>query len=96
MSEDYGADFITVTDDEGNDFELEHLGTLERDGKIYMAFVPADMDEEDEDFGLILLRVIEENGEELLADIDDENELNDVYEQFMEELFSDEDEEDDE
>lgn len=96
MSEDYGADFITVTDDEGNDFELEHLGTLERDGKIYMAFVPADMDEEDEDFGLILLRVIEENGEELLADIDDETELNDVYEQFMEELFSDEDEEDDE
>jgi hypothetical protein len=94
MSEDYGSDFITVTDDEGNDFELEHLGTLERQGSTYMAFVPADMDEDDEDFGLILLRVIEdENGEQLLADIDDEAELNDVYEQFMEELFDDEDEE---
>ena len=94
MSEDYGSDFITVTDDEGNDFELEHLGTLERQGNTYMAFVPADMDEEDEDFGLILLRVMEdENGEQLLADIDDETELNDVYEQFMEELFDDEDEE---
>ena len=58
-----------------------------------MAFVPADMDEEDEDFGLILLRAIEENGEQLLADIDDEAELNAVYEQFMEELFDDEDEE---
>lgn len=94
MSEDYGSDFITVTDDEGNDFELEHLGTLERQGSTYMAFVPADMDEDDEDFGLILLRVMEdENGEQLLADIDDETELNDVYEQFMEELFDDEDEE---
>lgn len=94
MSEDYGSDFITVTDDEGNDFELEHLGTLERQGSTYMAFVPADMDEDDEDFGLILLRVMEdENGEQLLADIDDEDELNDVYEQFMEELFDDEDEE---
>lgn len=94
MSEDYGSDFITVTDDEGNDFELEHLGTLERQGNTYMAFVPADMDEDDEDFGLILLRVMEdENGEQLLADIDDEAELNDVYEQFMEELFDDEDEE---
>ena len=83
-----------MTDDEGNDFELEHLGTLERQGSTYMAFVPADMDEDDEDFGLILLRVIEdENGEQLLADIDDETELNDVYEQFMEELFDDEDEE---
>ncbi len=94
MSEDYGSDFITVTDDEGNDFELEHLGTLERQGSTYMAFVPADMDEDDEDFGLILLRVMEdENGDQLLADIDDEAELNDVYEQFMEELFDDEDEE---
>lgn len=96
MSEDYGADFITVTDDEGNDFELEHLGTLEYQGNTYMAFVPADMDEDDEDFGLILLRVIEENGEELLADIDDEAELDTVYERFMEELFSDEDDEEDE
>lgn len=92
MSEDYGSDFITVTDDEGNDFELEHLGTLEHQGRTYMAFVPADMDEENEDFGLILLRAIEENGEQLLADIDDEEELNAVYEQFMEELFDDEDE----
>jgi len=55
-----------------------------------MSFVPADMDEDDEDFGLVLLKVIEQNGEELLADIDDENELNAVYEQFMETLFDDE------
>ena len=63
MSDDYGSDFITVTDEDGNDFELEHLGTLEYQDNTYMAFVPADMDEEDEDFGLILLRAIEENGE---------------------------------
>ena len=93
MSDLYGSDFITVTDEDGNDFELEHLGTLEYQSNTYMAFVPADMDEEDEDFGLILLRAIEENGEQLLADIDDEAELNAVYEQFMEELFDDEDEE---
>ena len=93
MSDDYGSDFISVTDEDGNDFELEHLGTLEYQDNTYMAFVPADMDEEDEDFGLILLRAIEENGEQLLADIDDEAELNAVYEQFMEELFDDEDEE---
>ena len=48
------------------------------------------MDEDDEDFGLILLRVVEQDGEQLLADIDDEQELNEVYEQFMEELFADE------
>ena len=92
MSEGYGPDFVSVTDDDGNEFELEHLGTLEYNGGMYMAFVPADMDEDDEDFGLILLRVIEQDGEELLADIDDEQELNAVYQQFMEELFEDEEE----
>lgn len=90
MSEEYGPDFVSITDDEGNEFELEHLGTLERNGTQYMAFVPADMDEDDEDFGLILLKVIEQDGESLLADIDDQAELDAVYEQFMEELFEDE------
>ena len=93
MSEEYGPDFVSVTDDDGNEFELEHLGTLEHKGNEYMAFVPADMDEDDEDFGLILLKVIEQDGEQLLADIDDEEELNAVYEQFMEELFADEEDE---
>ena len=92
MSEEYGPDFITLTDEEGNEFELEHLGTLEHKGVTYMSFVPADMDEEDEDFGLILLKVVEKDGEELLADIDNEDELNQVYEIFMEQLFEDEDE----
>lgn len=90
MGEEYGPDFVSVTDDEGNEFELEHLGTLEYDNRQYMAFVPADMDEDDEDFGLILLKVIEQDGEQLLADIDDEAELDAVYEKFMEELFEDE------
>ena len=92
MSEEYGPDFITLTDEDGNEFELEHLGTLELNGTIYMSFVPADMDEDEEDFGLILLKVVEKDGEDLLADIDDSEELDAVYEKFMEELFDDEEE----
>ena len=88
MSEAFGPGFVSVTDDEGNEFELEHLGTLEHQGTTYMAFLPADMDEQDEDYGMILLKVIQENGEELLADIDDEQELDTVYDLFMEQLFS--------
>lgn len=101
MSEEFGPTFVTVTDDEGNDIELEHLDTLEVNGTTYMAFFPAqfaDAEEEpvdDEEYGLIILKVINENGEELLATIDDEDELMAVYEQFMEILF-DEDEEEEE
>lgn len=87
MSEAFGPDFVTVTDDEGNEFELEHLGTLEHNGATYLSFLPADMDEDDQDYGMILLKAVVDNGEQLLADIDDEQELNAVYELFMEQLF---------
>lgn len=99
MSEEFGPNFVTVTDEEGHEIELEHLDTLELDGVTYMAFFPAqfaDAEEEptdDEEYGLIILKVIQDNGEELLSTVDDEEELQRVYEQFMEYLFSEEDEE---
>ena len=95
MSEEYGANFITVTDDEGNEFELEHLDTMELNGTTYMAFFPAVTEEEqeqDEDLGLIFMKVIQENGEELLSTLDSDEEAEMVYNAFMEELFEDEDE----
>lgn len=96
MSEEYGANFITVTDDEGNEFELEHLDTMELNGTTYMAFFPAVTEEEqeqDEDLGVIFMKVIQENGEELLSTLDSDEEAEMVYNAFMEELFEDEEEE---
>ena len=101
MSEEYGPDFITVTDEDGNEFELEHLDTLEYNGETYMAFFPTVSEEEedvedvdlDEENGLIILKVVEVDGEEQLSTLDSDEELELVYQQFMEQLF-DEDEED--
>lgn len=93
MSEDYGANFITLTDDEGNEFELEYVDALEKDGVTYMAFFPALEDEdeaESEDYGLVILKSVTENGEELLVTVDDESELNAVYELFMEQILNEE------
>lgn len=92
MSEEYGNDFITITDDDGNEYELEHLHTLEYKGSFYMAFLPTDMSEDDENYGLIILKVIEEDGEEILGSVDDQDELEEVYELFAAVLFDDEDE----
>lgn len=98
MSEEYGANFITVTDEDGNEFELEHLDTLEFNGQTYLAFFPTVQegeDENEEDLGLVILKSIQENGEELLSTLDSDEEIDAVYEQFMKELFSeDEDAED--
>jgi uncharacterized protein YrzB (UPF0473 family) len=89
VSEEYGSDFITITDEDGNEFELEHLDTIEYGDDLYMAFLPAGP-EDSEDYGMVILKVIEENGEEILATVDDEEELNKVYDRFMEQLFADE------
>ena len=100
MSEEFGPDFVTITDEDGNEFELEHVDTIEYKGNIYMAFFPAvtdekeDSDEEDEE-GLIILKVIEVNGEEELSTLDSEEELEEVYDQFMEHLFQDEETDED-
>lgn len=99
MSEEYGPDFITVTDEDGNEFVLEHVDTLEYNGETYMAFFPTheeeedveDVDLDDED-GLIILKVVEIDGEEQLSTLDSEDELELVYQQFMEQLFADEEE----
>ena len=77
MSEEFGANFITITDEEGNDLELEHLDTLEYNGHVYMAFFPVEHEDSEEELdeeeaGLIILKVIEENGEELLSTLDSE------------------------
>ena len=93
MSEDFGSDFVTIIDDEGNEFELEVIESMDYNGHSYMAFLPADMSEDDPDYGFVLLRVVEdENGDEVFESIDDEDELQDVYERFMVLLYDDDEE----
>ena len=90
MSEEYGNDFITLTDEEGNEAELEHLDTLEYEGETYMAFVQAnDTPEEvlDEDSAeLIILKVEPEDGEDMLVTIDDDDLLDTIFNLFVERL----------
>lgn len=94
MSEEFGDSFVTMVDENGEEFVLELLESIDYKDATYTAFLPADMDENDPDYGLVLLRnAVDENGEEVYDTIDDEDELNDVYEQFMRILFDDEDEE---
>ena len=95
MSEEFGPNFITLTDEDGNEIELEYVDAIEVDGQTCMAFFPTVDDEADEaaaeEFGLVILKSITENGEELLSTLDSDEELNRVYDLFMEQLMDDED-----
>ena len=94
MSEEYGDSFVTMVDENGEEFVLEMLESIDYKDATYTAFLPADLDENDPDYGLVLLRnAVDENGDEVFDTIDDETELNDVYEQFMRILFDDEEDE---
>lgn len=95
MSDEFGPSFITLTDEDGNDIELEYVDALVYEGQTYMAFFPAvedEADEESEDYGLVILKSVMENSEELLSTLDDEAELEKIYELFMEQLLADEEE----
>ena len=95
MSDNFGDDIITIVDDDGQEFALEVLDEMDYNVETYVAFLPADMKEDDPDYGIIILRsVLDENGDELFESIDDEAQLDDVYQHFMVLLFDDEDEED--
>jgi len=92
MSDIYGDDIITITDEDGVEYVLEVLATLEVDGSQYYALVPAS-NEEDEDLEVSILKAVEEDGEEILCAIEDEDELERVYNIMMDELYEAEDEE---
>lgn len=94
MDNKFGADIITLTDDEGNEFEFEHIDTIELNGKMYLAFTEANENQTDENVSeIIILRLDkDENGEEVLSTVDDESELEAAYEAFMEEAFDDDEE----
>ena len=90
MSEEYGSDFISITDEDGKEYELEVLAELEYEGNRYLALVPAGEDDDEEDLEVSILKSVEENGEPLLVTIDDDDELEAVYQALMDLIYQDE------
>ena len=101
MEDLFGPDFITLTDEDGNEFELEMVDSLVYQGHVYYAMFPAvesdeetgepkDVDLDDEEYGLVIMKAIQENGEELLSTPDSDEELEAVYQLFMDRLLEEE------
>ena len=90
MDNEYGSDFMTIVDEDGTEFELEILSTLEYNGFTYLAVIPAGSEEE-EDLEVSILKSVEEDGEPILCAIEDEEELQSVYDLIMDELYAEED-----
>ena len=88
----YGSDFITIVDDDGKEYELEVLSTLEYDGNTYLAVIPASDSLEELQLEVSILKSVEEDGESILTAIEDETELQAVYDLIMDALYEEDDE----
>ena len=75
-------DIVTVVDDDGTEHVFEELDRIELDnGNRYVALLPVYEDEVallEDDGDVLILKVLEENGESYLVQIEDEAEFNEV------------------
>ena len=88
MADRYGSDFITIMDEDGTEFELEVLSSLEYNGSMYYAVTLAGG--EDENYVVDILKGVDEDGEEILCAIEDQEEYEAVNNLLMDQLYEDE------
>ena len=94
MADHFGSDFMTIVDEDGTEFELEVLTTLDYNGFSYLAVIPAGADDEEENLEVSILKSVDEDGESILCAIEDEEELQTVYDLIMDSLYAEEEEDD--
>ena len=88
----YGSDFLTIVDEDGQEYELEVLSTLEYNDATYLAVIHAGNSQQELELEVSILKSVEEDGEDILSVIEDEQELEAVYNILMDSLYEEEEE----
>ena len=89
MDEGNEQNVISITDENGVEYELEILSSVIYNGSEYLALTSADA--EDEELDISILKSVTENGEPMLVTVKDAEELTAVYDLLMDQLYGDED-----
>ena len=87
-NEEYGNDFVTLVDENGVENEFEIVDSLVTENNEYFALIPTETAEniDSDDGELVILKVVEENGEEFLEPIEDDEEFEEISETFEDRL----------
>ena len=84
-------DVVELVDEDGNAVRFEHLMTLEHEGKPYICLVPLDPMEDVSEDELVILRIeTDAEGNDFYATVDDDAELDAVFEKYLEIAEADE------
>ena len=93
MNDQYGSDFMTIVDEDGTEYELEVLTTIEYNGFSYLAVIPADGEKAElADLEVSILKSVDEDGEPILCAIEDDEELETVNNLIMDSLYAEDEE----
>lgn len=103
MAEEFelGPDLVSVTDDDGNEYTFEVIDRIETDEGRYVALLEYYEDPDDfleSDGEVIVLKVLEEDGESYLIQIEDEEEFDEIsslFEERLSNLYDDDEETED-
>ena len=96
-NEPNNTDLVTIVDENGVTHVFEELDRIETEDGRFVALLPVDESDDDEDSELIVLQVREDGDETWLEPIEDDNVFEDVAEIFEDRLseqydFADEEE----
>ena len=89
MSEEFGNNIVSVLDDEGNEHQFELLDAIETDEGRYVALLPIYTEAEaaiEDDGELVILEVVDDEGEDLLVPIENDEVFEDIAAVFEERL----------
>ena len=87
-TEDYGNDIVTLVDENGKETEFEIVDSLVTENNEYFALIPTETPDNigTDDGELVILKVVEEDGEEFLEPIEDDEEYEEISEIFIDRL----------
>jgi uncharacterized protein YrzB (UPF0473 family) len=79
---------FTLTDEEGNESQFELIGNLDINGNTYVALVPVESENSEEEEYVVLKVEEDENGDEFLVTIDDDDEFDAVADAFEDQFMA--------
>ena len=87
--EEYNPDLVTLSDDDGKEYNFEVLDAIETDTDRYLALLPVYDDPQkmlDDSGELVIVKVVEEDGEEYYCEIEDDDEYETIADAFVDRL----------
>lgn len=89
MADEFDPVLINIFDEDGKEYNFELIDEIDIERGHYVALLPVETDPDvlvNEPDELVILKVIEEDGEEVFITIDDDDEADDIADIFIDRL----------